>query len=270
MSEAHRRKCKDYNYRRHVMGGSTTVPADEAREILTDLAARMSYSAIARALGTSHNYVTSIIRGKTLRISPQRAAEIRKIRLHRPADTSHVSPLGARRRLQALHALGYTWARLEGELGGYSLGAIKCLVHEQVPVIEARNDERIRAAYDRLSMILPTSDVPQERSGIARARNAARRKGWPPPLAWDNIDDPNERPARQEYRPSTRAELLADLDRQGAGISVACEALHVSRDSLQVWCARNGHSKIYRRMTARETAAGRVNQHTMERGGHAA
>lgn len=195
-TNAHRRKCKNYHYRRHVMGGSTTVPTDEARVILVDLADRMSYSAIARALDTSHGYVTKIIRGEIQRMSPDRAAAVRALVGHQPTDTSHVSPLGARRRLQALHALGYSWSRLDGALDGYSLTAIKQLVGGQTPVIEAQHDQLIRSVYERLAMRLPTSDDAHERSGIGRARNAARRKGWPPPLAWTDIDDPDERPTR--------------------------------------------------------------------------
>lgn len=192
--EAHRRKCKDYHYRRHVMGGSTTVPADASREVLTHLAARMSYSAIARALGTSHNYVTKIVRGEIKRVSPERAEAIRRLHSHRPDDTSHVTPLGARRRLQALHALGYSWARIASEIDGYSLTGIKDLVTGRSPVIEAQHDLAIREVYNRLSMKLPTSSNVSERSGITRARNVSRERGWPPPLAWDSIDDPNERP----------------------------------------------------------------------------
>lgn len=190
----HRRKCKEYHVRRHQMGGSTTVSADESREILIELTGRMSHSAIARAIGTSHNYITKIIAGDIKRVSPKRAAQIEAARAHRPTDSGHVSPLGARRRLQALHALGYSWSRISQEIGGYSLGGIKRLVAGDSPAIEAQHDQLVRALYDRLSMKLPVAANPHEASGIARARNTAKRNGWPPPLAWDDPDDPTEQP----------------------------------------------------------------------------
>jgi hypothetical protein len=175
------------------MGGSTTVDAAPTAEILAAAAQRMSLSAVGRHLGTSHTWVAKVIRGDIKRINPERAALARSLRTYRPTDTSHVNPLGARRRLQALHALGYTWRALAVETG-YSLTGLKAVIYSQFPVMEAANDQAIRDTYDRLSMILPTSDNQHVRSGIGAARNNARRRGWLPPLAWDDIDDPTEHP----------------------------------------------------------------------------
>ena len=46
----------------------------------------------------------------------------------------------------------------------------------------------IHTAYDRLSMTRP------EGTRADTARRRARHLGWPPPLAWDDIDDPDETP----------------------------------------------------------------------------
>lgn len=182
------RKHKQYLARAHAMGGSTTVPADDTVPVLVELASRMSYSAIGKALGTSHNYVTRVIAGDIKRMQPARRAAILALAGYQPTDTSHVSARGTARRLQALHALGYSWARLEREVGRYSLGAIKQVVHGQTPVVEAQHAAAVAETYERLAMRLPQPVNRNEASGISRARNTARRMGWPPPLAWDCID----------------------------------------------------------------------------------
>lgn len=56
--------------------------------------------------------------------------------------------------------------------------------------IQQATDQWVRDVYDRLSMTLPTTHFAN------RTRAHAEKMGWPPPLAWDDIDDPNERPQR--------------------------------------------------------------------------
>ena len=54
--------------------------------------------------------------------------------------------------------------------------------------LERETNDRITAVYERLSMRIPTGPYRD------RGRRQAERKGWPPPLAWDDIDNPNESP----------------------------------------------------------------------------
>ena len=182
------RKHKQYLARAHAMGGSTTVPADPYAALIRDTHERMSYCAMGRHLGLAHSYLRGIAVGKIKRISPENAQTITALaKGHVPTDTSHVSSTGTMRRLQALHALGYTWRSLAHETG-YSLTGLKTVVYGKWDVVEARNAESVRVAYERLSMRLPTSEDPHARSAITSARNSARRRGWLPPLAWDDID----------------------------------------------------------------------------------
>lgn len=54
------------------------------------------------------------------------------------------------------------------------------------------------AAYQRLwsrPLWSDTTGSASARSVASRAHRAAVKAGWVSPLAWDNIDDPNERPA---------------------------------------------------------------------------
>ncbi len=190
----HRRRCKRYHLRRIQSGGSVLADATDAREVLTDLASRMSLTSIGKALGTSHSYVSKIIRGDVQRIAHDKRERILELADYLPEDTSHVTATGAMRRVRALHAIGYSWRILDREIPTYSLGGIKQLAYGFNPVVEAHHDKAVREAFKRLSMTLPTSDNPHVQSGITAARNSARRKGWLPPLAWDDIDRDPEPP----------------------------------------------------------------------------
>lgn len=189
------RQHKQYLARAYAMGGSTTVPADQARKVLADLAETMSYSTIAAALGTSHTFVGRVIRGEIKRTSPERHAAIMSLAgTVQPKGGSQVPALGTTRRLQALHALGYSWVRIAEHTPGYSLTAIKNTGNGRVPTVKAKNARMIADVYERLSMRLPQPVDQYDAGAIAAARNAARRHGWVVPLAWDDPDDPNERP----------------------------------------------------------------------------
>jgi len=191
--EAQRRYSKRYRLRSQTRGGSTLADAADAALILRDLSTRMSLSAIARAIGTSHAWVRRVIRGEIKRISPERAEAINQLRSYHPADKSRVTTLAAQRRLQALHAIGYTWASLAAETG-LTTTAIKDIAYGEFQYLNARNDQVIRSVYERLCMTVPTGATPHHRAAITAARNASTKRGWAPPLAWDNIDNPTEHP----------------------------------------------------------------------------
>lgn len=94
----------------------------------------------------------------------------------------YLPALGTLRRLQALNAMGWS-NRAIAEHCELSEGRIKQLRGQRrVPFADFQT---IRAVYDQLAMI-PGPNL--------RARLQAQRFGWPAPLAWDDIDDPNETP----------------------------------------------------------------------------
>ena len=43
-------------------------------------------------------------------------------------------------------------------------------------------------------------------TAVTRTRNRARAQGWHPPMAWDNIDDPNETPTPTDQTRVSRIE----------------------------------------------------------------
>ena len=111
--------------------------------------------------------------------------------------------LGARRRLQALAALGWSNAEVARRMGMNSEHLPHLLRY--ATHIGQRNAARIAAVYDELSMQLPKPTTRHQKQAMSVARNRARRNGWPPPLAWNNIDDPDERPheRREDRRTKT-------------------------------------------------------------------
>jgi hypothetical protein len=240
------RKHRQYLARAYAMGGSTTVPAGDTVQVLADLSQRMSYSAIGRALGTSHNYVSRVITGEIKRMQPARHAAIMALADYQPADRSRITARGTARRLQALHALGYSWARLERELGFYSLSGIKRIIYGDRPTITATHAVAVAETYERLSMRLPQAADQYEAAGISRSRNHARALGWPPPLAWDDIDR-DERPSGHEPESTTTmhrgdlAEEWAHLLAGGTSEHEAARQLGLSLKSIERSLLRASH-----------------------------
>lgn len=193
------------------------------------------------------------------------AADARYV-LNRAAGVqARVPSIGTKRRLHALAAMGYTWTALDRELGTARMA--EKWANEPRVYIFATSAARVAAIYERLSMRFPPETNRHEKTAAGRARNLARRQGWPPPLAWDNIDDPNERPRGWEYNGvprRSRAEILAELDEMGAGITVACQKFRVKREAVEKWCERHNMRDVYERMIRREQPRYVTNQH-MER-----
>lgn len=115
-------------------------------------------------------------------------------------DSLRVDALGTRRRLQALAALGWPTEWIDSSIGrrrGYTSN----ILSSRQTVLKSTAD-LIDSAYESLSMSVPPTDTLPRRQVVSRTRNLAARRGWVPPLAWDDIDDPHELPATY---------ILADL-----------------------------------------------------------
>lgn len=156
-------------------------------------------------------------------------------------DTCLVPTLGATRRVRALMAAGWRHEDISEYIGRAS----HHISSGRYPKMLAFDWRIVHAAYEQLSL----SD-----GGSTKSRGRAKAAGFVPPMAWNDIDDPNEQPRDWQYVPGTRAELFDDLTERGAGMSEVCAALKVSRDTLEKWCARHDRSAEFRALVARETA----------------
>lgn len=104
--------------------------------------------------------------------------------------------VGVARRIQALMAIGHTAEMIGAEMG-VSAGHVRYLY------LEARNVywptyRKVCAVFDRLEMTPGPSQLTAHR---------ARKRGWPPPLAWDpdTIDKPDSEPKGVREKPDANA-----------------------------------------------------------------
>jgi hypothetical protein len=100
-----------------------------------------------------------------------------------------VDARGITRRLQALHALGWTCADLAPHLGVHK-SRVAHLMRGRYEKVFPATAHDVRALYEQLSMTVP-ADSPDPHSKVhvhQRARNRAKKLGYAPPLAWDDID----------------------------------------------------------------------------------
>ena len=101
---------------------------------------------------------------------------------------------GARRRLQALAAIGWSQMEIARRYDGHFV-SLASIARGAQSHVGPRLHRLITTAYDDLAM----TPGPHNRT-----RLDAARKGWAPPLAWDDIDDPNETPTGVEPTPTER------------------------------------------------------------------
>lgn len=131
---------------------------------------------------------------------------------------------GTARRIRALVAMGYSQthiARAVG-IGPTYISKLAANIRGQV---NRQTADRISAIYDKLSMTPGPSRA---------ARDFAHRKGWMPPLAWDDdtIDDPDAtpNPGHQE-RIGFRERYLEMRDCGYSDLQI-CDRLNIQPQSL--------------------------------------
>lgn len=162
----------------------------------------------------------------------------------RPA---RMDPTGAGRRIEALIALGYTENRIAEGIG-ISQPNLWKLFGGRASWIRPETFDRIDAVFRELSVL------PMPEGWVAeRARRRARRRGWVPPLAWDEnaIDDPNAVPA-DRWRPIGDDWLEHVVDCRGLGWSddrIAAD-MGIQTESLWRRLENNGFPRDYGRAAA--------------------
>jgi hypothetical protein len=244
-----------YQVRKRYNGRATVVPAERALAHVNRLrAAGMSDGAILRAAGLG-DHVLRDLPHRTRGILSTTEARILAVRPG--AHHQYLVPaLGTTRRLRALGAMGWTLADIASRtrmskktLSLLMAGCQECMTREGA--------EQITSVYDQLCMRCGPSE---------RARVMARRKGWAPPLAWDEgtmddphatpdpnaIPDPEERPGA-ELNMAQFMELLdfGQLPEQAAArVGVTLGAIEVAarrhgRDDVLDRIARRARNKVF-------------------------
>ncbi len=161
------------------------VEATDTRTTLQGfLDANVPLRAVARASGLSDTAIGNLTQGRHDQVQAATAAKVASLTL---ADiyaraTGTVPAVGAVRRVQALMAIG--WRKADLHAAGIPTTQ---LVTRSRAHITAAGWHQVRQVYDRLCMTPGPSPATRER---------ATRRGYAPPLAWDEgtIDDPRATP----------------------------------------------------------------------------
>lgn len=182
------------------------------------------------------------------KVAPKTAERILAVRpeLHLLADHAVIDATGYRRRVQALVAHGWSLPAIaravDGQITEYQL---RGWVHgDRITAASARD---VVALFDRLWMLTPPADTPQQAAMVARARRLAGRYGWVPALAWDDIDTDPAPPADVEDAGDGLDEIAIELAIAGRAVRltpgerrVCVRRLHAKRWSDQAIATRLG------------------------------
>lgn len=169
-----------------------------------------------------------------------------------------VDATGARRRLQALVARGWTQRRLS-ELLGVSGPRICVLLRAER--IQADTYREIARVFELYWDVAPPAATAHQRAAAEGARRLAARSGWVPPMAWDDIDTDPEIPAvgDEELVDEVAIELacsgervklsdheltlaLARLEREGRSASEIARLFGVAERTVVRWRARTAEA----------------------------
>lgn len=153
--------------------------------------------------------------------------------------TGFTSGIGTQRRIRALMAAGWGLRKIADHMG-ITKSAVGRLCRDPLPRVTILLAMRVRAAYDALWRGPDHCD-----RGVMRTRLYAARRGWAPPLAWDDdtIDDPDARPTgmrpiRSHEWGATR-EAVEDLLVMGETIPAIAARLSLTESAVEQAISRN-------------------------------
>ncbi|MFJ9012286.1 hypothetical protein [Streptomyces canus] len=212
--DANRRYCKQYRVK--TVRKPIRVDATPVRRRLQEWADRgYSQTQIGDAVGKKSGDISKILAGQPT-IAPSVAARI----LCSPGPTgiptcARIDSTGTIRRGQALHAIGYPLYVIAEGIPMATNHLARMLAH-QPATVSAAVAQGMTALYEKLRWRPGTSHF---------AIHNARRHGWHGPLAWDDIDNPNE-------QPDTEPADDTELNRDDLAALRRSEVEHLSRFNL--------------------------------------
>ena len=143
-----------------------------------------------------------------------------------------VDATGTRRRIQALMCLGWSQSELHRRSG----------IHQEVfsehlysATVTSKSRDRVAALYEDLSHLIPPTDTMSQRISVNRTRALAQRRGWAPPLAWDDIDNDPEPAA---------ADNKAEVDHVAVDLALAGKHVRLTPAERRA-CVAILHAKHY-------------------------
>lgn len=183
--DAHNAKKRE-RYRLAAYGRwNPYMDAEPVREHVRSLMAQgIGARTIAKQSGVNRETISGLLWGKSKQPRSRRirTESGRALLAFNPKRGYFVPTHGVTRRLRALSAMGYSSYYIADRLGVLQ-SSLRGLYQGTQPRTRATTFDTIEALFDELCMTPGPSN-----SAMIRAR----KKGWLPPLAWDDIDDPNE------------------------------------------------------------------------------
>ncbi|MFT4225322.1 hypothetical protein [Micropruina sp.] len=231
--------------RKHLGGG--TVPASSAHAHLTRLLRRTTLSEISRATGISRASLRRLVDGDVTRIYRTTEAAVLSVRNITPTST-----IGTRRRLEALCAIGWSLAEISRHAGmSDSWAAMILRSIRTTPDVAAK----IRAIYDQLWNQQPPTDTWGDRINRGRAKARAARRGYAPPLAWDDdtIDEAHAQPFghNPSTQPKRRTATIIEAIDDGAPLADLTRRFGIKPDSIYSVLKRAGRADLWDRISPR-------------------
>jgi transcriptional regulator len=229
-----------YNLRRELLINAGQwapfVDAEPVRRHVNELrAAGLGKRRIAALSGVSNATIQHLLRGnpgsgrpRTARIRPDIARALLAVRpgLDTLADSAAVDTIGTRRRVQALMCLGWSQREQADRVGIDQRTFSAINTYDRIAASTAR---AVRDLYDELSMTVAPSS-----QGSNYARTYAKKRGYAPPLAWDDdsIDDPKARPdfGKKTGVHAAIQENVSELTAQRVSDEEIARRLGISRD----------------------------------------
>lgn len=223
-----------------------TDPRPAREHVAALLAAGLTRGNIAQAAGIPLPTLDHLRRGdyRTVRAQISRAILAIDPARARP-DRYLVDATGTRRRVQALYWRGFTTAAMNAQTG-IEASYLRALARG-VPLVTRDTRAVVAALYRRWHDQDPCPHG-VDGAAAARARAFARRRGFAPPGAWTDIDDPAEAPdlGERTRRPLAVAEDV-EFIRRTTGVcdrDVIAARLGVARDTLDRNLERAKHLRV--------------------------
>ncbi len=222
---------KTYRLKQHRGIPTSLVPADEARAHLTRLTEiGWSLYALEDITGITDQGMRFITEGTHTRLERRTHAAIMSVpyTLAVPdcvPDNRFVPPHGAVRRFHALMALGWTRDLIQPHTRGTN---VQHLSRSPYNRMEAGRWRDIDRAYRLLHMTQGPSTL-----GATRAI----AKGYAPPMAWDDIDSPDEVPSTATEQPWTAS--MTSVERFAAWNAAKSQAARDRVEDIE-WLCRSG------------------------------
>lgn len=168
------------------------VPADRARAHLEHLRANGVGLRRMAQLGEIHDtrHLGDILTGRRTRIFRHTEAMVLALPVSL-ASGKHIDAVVVHRMIHALMAIGWSCSEIDRERG-VRVGTTQSLLGNQGTT--PRTQDEVYRWYEKLSARTPTPRDRYEKSMVTRTKTLAQRNGWAPPLAWDDILDPDELP----------------------------------------------------------------------------